>query len=62
LALAVLLLLLADLHATEMLWLVAAGLEMLLVFWGEQVAAGVALERLTTGVNQVGRVAEQTQY
>jgi hypothetical protein len=62
LALAVLLLLLVDLHATEMLWLVAAGLEMLLVFWGEQVAVAVALERLTTGVSQVERVAEQTQY
>jgi hypothetical protein len=61
LALAVLLLLLVDLHATEMLWLGAAGLEMLLVFWEEQVAVAVALERLTTGVNQVERVAGLTR-
>jgi hypothetical protein len=62
LALAVLLLLLVDLHATEMLWLVAAGLEMLLVFWGEQVAEEVALERLTTGEYPEGQAVGPTQY
>jgi hypothetical protein len=52
LALAVLLLLLVDLHATEMLWLGEAGLEMLLVFWEEQVVVAVALELLIIMVSQ----------
>jgi hypothetical protein len=62
LALAVLVLLLVDSHATEMLWLEAVEQEMLLVFWGEAEVAAEALEQLTTGVSQVERVAEQTQY
>jgi hypothetical protein len=50
LVLAVLLLLLVDLHATETSWLVAVEQEMVTAFWVEQVAEAEALEELIIGV------------